>query len=122
MVHSFFPAAVVLALPPPIHISPLPLLVLELSTILVCFFCYVVHHCHELVLLRQHFFFWSSRRYRSVSWVVVIDAACSCDLLSSDLRLLVYSIMVCWSEGGIWLVVMLVGGLDDALLTTVVSL
>ena len=32
-----------------------------------------------------------------------------------------YSIMVCWSEGDIWLVVMLVGGLDDVLLTTVAS-
>ena len=29
--------------------------------------------------------------------------------------------MVCWSEGGILLVVMLVGGLDDVLLTTVAS-
>ena len=31
-----------------------------------------------------------------------------------------YSIMVCWLLGEIWSVVMLVGGLDDVLLLTVV--
>ena len=41
-------------------------------------------------------------------------------LSSSDSRLLVYSIMVCWLLGEIWSVVMLVGGLDDVLLLTVV--
>ena len=67
-------------------------------------------------------FCWSSRCWRNVFCVVVIAAACSFALSSSGSRLLVYSIMVCWSEGDIWLVVMLVRGLDDALLTTVTSL
>ena len=58
----------------------------------------------------------------SVSCAVVINATCSFALSISNLRLLVYSIMVCWSEGDIWLVVMLVGGLDGALLTMVTSL
>ena len=121
VVHSFFAATIALSLLPPITISPLPVLVVALPPILVCFCCYVVHHCYELVILHQHFFCRSSRRWRSVSFVFVIDTACSFALSSSDSRLLVYSIMVCWLEGGIWLVVMLVGGLDDAFLTTVAS-
>ena len=58
----------------------------------------------------------------SVSCVVVINAACYLVLSGSDSRLLVYSIMVCWSEGDIWSAVMLGEGLDDALLTMAASL
>ena len=117
MVHPFFSVAAELSLLLPIPISPLSGSVVVWPPLLV-YFC---RHFRELVLLRQHFFCWSFRRWRSVSCVVVIDAACSIAFSSSYSRLLVYLIMVCWSEGGIWLVVMLVGGLDDALLTTVAS-
>ena len=118
MLHPFFSAAFALLLLPPIPVSPLSGSVVVMPPLLVCF----CHHFHELVLLREHCFFcWSSRCWRSVSCVVVINAACSLVLSSSDSRQLVYSIMVCWSEGDIWSVVMLLGGLDDALLNTVVS-
>ena len=66
-------------------------------------------------------FCWSYRYCRSVSCVIFINTACSLALSSSDLRLLVYSIMVYWLVGDIWSVVMLVGGLDNVLLLTVAS-
>ena len=103
--------------------SPRFIFPLSLGMLLCCLFSSFVFFivAMNLFCYGNNFFCSSSRHWRSVSFVVVIDAACSLDLSSSDSGLLVYLIIVCWSEGVIWLVVMLVRGLDDTLLTTVTS-